>query len=150
MIIYDIYTYLCVNGLTKYTSPFLPPHSYFLYSLIWFQLMFFCYHSCIAYLFFKFIYYTPFARSHVLLWKFMYQNSCNIYTNRRRRKLLLLQSIFCRHPVRDMQQSIFFLKATLSVASFSNFENMDFVLSWFLSFYKLYVSDIIYYLLYPV
>ncbi len=38
---------------------------------------------------------------------------------------------FRRHPLQCMRQSIFFLKATLSVASFSNFENMDFVVSDF-------------------
>ncbi len=40
---------------------------------------------------------------------------------------------FCRHPLHGgMQQSTFFLKATLSIAAFSNFENMDFALADFL------------------
>ncbi len=38
---------------------------------------------------------------------------------------------FHRHPLWGMQQSNFFLKATLSVANFSKFKNMDFVLSDF-------------------
>ncbi len=38
---------------------------------------------------------------------------------------------FRRHPLRGMQKSIFFLKATLSVANFCKFTNMDFVLSDF-------------------
>ncbi len=36
---------------------------------------------------------------------------------------------FHRHPLQGMQQSTFFLKATLSIAAFSNFENIDFALS---------------------
>ncbi len=39
--------------------------------------------------------------------------------------------VFLKPPDRGMQQSTFFLKATLSIATFSNFENMDFALSDF-------------------
>ncbi len=86
----------------------------------------------------------PYAMSQILQWTFLYQNWCNIYANIHRKWIFIpalwfivigncfyFRVSFHRHPLQVVQQWIFFLKATLSVASFSNLENMDFILSDF-------------------